>query len=565
MKPVDRRLLRQSRGTRRLLVASVAAGLAATACVIAQATLVAGMVTRAFLDGAGVRQLRAPLAALAAVAVARAVVAWAGEAAAGRAAAAATGELRVALVERAGRDAAGRRALPAGEVAALATTGLDAFDTYAARYLPALVLAASAPLAVVAWIAGLDRPAAVTLALTLPLVPLFLALVGWATAGRAASRLEALAALGARFLDAVQGLPTLRAFRRSRAQVEAVGRLGDRFRGETMAALRVALLSALVLELLATLGTAVVAVTVGLRLVHGGVGLRTALAVLILVPEAYLPLRSLGSQFHAAADGVAAAGRALDLLDAPGRAAALPPAALGPAGWTIRLEGVTVADEGRGRPALDAVDLEIRAGERLALVGPSGSGKSTLLSVLLGFTVPTSGRVVVERPGQAPFDLAGADHDGWLAGLAWVPQQPRSFAGTVADNVRLGRPGGGDADVWSALRAAGLAGEVANMPGGLDAAVGDEGARLSHGQRQRLALARALLRDAPLVLLDEPTASLDPAAEAAVEDALAGLAARRTVVVVAHRLRLVRAADRVVVLDRGRVVGDHRAVVGVVA
>lgn len=304
------------------------------------------------------------------------------------------------------------------------------------------------------------------------------------------------------------------------------------------------------------------AVAVGLRLAHGGIDLQTALTVLILVPEAYLPIRSVGAQFHASADGVAAATRALDVIEAPVPALRRPAApggspALG-SEWTIRLEGVTVVDEGRREPALRDVDLSIRAGERVALVGPSGSGKSTLLSVLLGFTRPTSGRVVVERPGAAPVDLADVETEAWLAGLAWVPQQPRLFTGTVRDNVRLGRPSANDAEVWAALRAAGVDGTVARLPRGLDAPVGEDGARLSAGERQRVALARAILRDAPLVLLDEPTSSLDPASEAAVEDALHALAARRTLVVVAHRLRLARAANRVVTLAAGRVVADRR-------
>ncbi|HET9441762.1 MAG TPA: thiol reductant ABC exporter subunit CydD, partial [Acidimicrobiales bacterium] len=525
MKPFDRRLLRHARSTRPLLVTAVAAGLAQTACVVAQAALLAGIVTRAFLDGARVEDLEGRLGLLLGVVVLRAVLALSGEAAAGHAAATAAAELRAALVARASRDAAGRGAAPSGEITALATTGLDAFESYVARYLPQLVLAALAPLVVLAWVAAADRTAAVILWLTLPLIPLFMALVGVATAHRAESRLQRLGDLGAHFLDVVQGLPTLRAFRRGRAQAGTIRAVAERFRDETMRMLRVAMLSALVLELLATLGTALVAVAVGLRLAGGGIDLQTALAVLILVPEAYLPIRSVGAQFHASADGVAAATRALDVIEAPGTAGASTPGAvavapsLGPApeepgSWTIRLEGVTVVDEGRGDPALRDVDLSIRAGERVALVGPSGSGKSTLLSVLLGFTRPTSGRVVVERPGAPPMDLAAVDPDAWLAGLAWVPQQPRLLTGTVGHNVGLGRPSAGDAEVWAALRAAGMDGVVAGFPGALDAQVGEGGARLSAGERQRLALARAFLRDAPLVLLDEPTASLDPGTEA---------------------------------------------------
>lgn len=561
MKPFDRRLLRHAGEVRRFLAVAVAVGLGSTVCVLVQATLVAAVVTRAFLGGAAVADLRGELGALLGVVLLRALLAWAGEAAALRSAATATAELRAALLERAGHDAVGRGAAHTGELAALATTGLDAFDTYVARYLPQLVLASTAPFVVLGWVAAHDRVAGAILALTLPLIPVFMVLVGLVAAARAEARLGTLSALGAHFLDVVQGLPTLRAFRRGRAQGETIRQVTDRFRHETMATLRVAFLSALVLELLATLGTALVAVAIGLRLVHGGIDLQTALTVLLLVPEAYLPIRAVGAQFHASADGVAAARRALDVIEAPapdrmGRSPKVT-ASLAPGPWTIRLEGVTVMDEGRARPALDAVDLEIRAGERLALVGPSGSGKSTLLSVVLGFTAPTAGRVVIERAGAPAVDLADVNPDRWAAQLAWVPQQPRLFAGTIADNLRLGCPHAQDGELWQALRAAGLDGMVARLPAGLGAPVGEGGARLSAGERQRLALARAFVGDAHLVLLDEPTASLDPASEAAVEDALHVMAGARTLVVVAHRLRLARAADRVVALDDGRVAWDR--------
>lgn len=554
MRPLDKRLLRHARATRRFLAATVAVGLASTVCVLAQASLLAAVVSRAFLGHARLGDLRPEMIGLLGVVVLRALLAWAGEVAAHRGAAAAVSQLRAAVVERAAHDAAGRDAEHTGELATLATTGLDALDAYFSRYLPQLVLAVVAPLAVVVWVAGRDRMAAAILAITLPLIPLFLALVGLAARHRADARLRTLSTLGAHFLDVVQGLPTLRAFRRGRAQVATISDVGDRFRHETMSTLRVAFMSALVLELLATLGTALVAVAVGLRLAHGGLDFQTALTVLILAPEAYLPIRNAGAQFHASADGVAAAQRVLDIIEAGSTPSSTPQARAALTGaWAIRLEGVSVRDSDRPQPALDGVDLEIRAGERLAIVGPSGSGKSTLLSVLLGFTPPAAGRVVIEPAEGVPVALSDLDPAAWRAQLAWVPQQPRLFAGTIADNVRLGRPGADDATVRQALEAAGLDKVVARLPGGLDALVGEGGGRLSAGERQRVALARAFLRDAPLVLLDEPTASLDPASEAAIEEALAELARTRTVVVVAHRLRLAQAADRVVVLDGGRV------------
>lgn len=557
MKPLDPRLLRHARTTRRFLLATVAVGVASTGTVLLQAALLADVISGAFLGSGDVASLRPQLVALAAVVALRAALGFVGELSAHLSAAAATSELRAALVGRAAASAAGRRTIPSGEAAALATSGLDALDAYFSRYLPQLILAVLAPLAIVAWVTRLDPVSALILALTLPLIPLFMALVGLAARQHARSRLGALSALGAHFLDVVQGLATLRAFRRGRAQVESIRSVSTRLGEQTMATLRVAFLSAFVLELLATLGTAMVAVTVGLRLAQGGLDFRTALTVLILAPEAYLPLRSAGAQFHASADGVAAAGRALDLIEAGDRDRPKGSEMVDlRGGWRIRVVAATVVDPDRAVPALDHLDLQIAAGEHLALVGESGSGKSTLLSVLLGLTPPDSGSVMVDLPGRPSVPLDRIDASSWRAQMAWVPQRPRLFAGTIADNVRLGTPEADEPSVLRALHMACLGDVVARLPDGIHTEVGEDGTALSAGERQRVCLARAFLRDAPLVLLDEPTSNLDLASEAAISTAVSRLARDRTVVVVAHRRRMVLDATRVVRLAAGRVVAD---------
>ncbi|MEV5463781.1 thiol reductant ABC exporter subunit CydD, partial [Streptomyces cellulosae] len=384
---------------------------------------------------------------------------------------------------------------------------------------------------------------------TLPLIPVFGALVGMHTATRTARQWRLLARLGGHFLDVVAGLPTLRAFGREGHQTRVVGEMADAHRRATMRTLRVAFLSSFVLETVATLSVALVAVPVGLRLLGGELDLRTALTVLFLAPEAYLPLRAAGAAFHDSAEGITVAERVFAVLDdaeaVPTTRTSRTPA---PDARTalLRLDRVTVHHPDRAEPALLDVGLTVRPGEHVALVGPSGAGKSTLLSLLLGFTAPTSGRVTVDGT-----DLRDIDPDAWHAQVAWVPQRPHLFAASVADNIRLGRPGAGHAEVRAAARAASADRFIEELPDGYDTVLGEHGAGLSAGQRQRIALARAFLKDAPVLLLDEPTAHLDPESEAAVTRATADLMRGRTAVVVAHRTSLLPYADRVVSVRAG--------------
>jgi ATP-binding cassette subfamily C protein CydD len=542
-RPFDPRLLRRVPTARRDLAVLALLGVLAAALIVAQATALAAVLATAF-DG---HLNRPALAGFVLAVTARSALAWAQGTVSARVAATVKAALRADLLGAVGRHGpgwvAGQRA---GELATLAGRGLDALDAYFTGYLPQLVLSVTVPVAVLARIVLADWSSALIIALTLPLIPVFGALLGWQAQAATERQWRRLSLLGGHFLDMVAGLPTLRAFGRARAQTEVVRRMADGHRAATMKTLRIAFLSALVLELVATLSVALVAVPVGIRLLGGGLALHTALLVLLLTPEAYLPLRAAGSRFHASMEGLTALDEALTVSAAPATPRAAEGAAVPDGRGEIHLEAVTVAYE--RTTALRDVTLTIRPGERIAVIGPSGAGKSTLLGLLLGFVTPTGGRVTVDG-----IDLATADLDAWRRHVAWVPQRAHLFAATLTDNIRLGAPDTPPGAVAAAVRDAALDDVVAGLPDGLDTLLGERGHGLSSGQRQRVALARAFLRDAPVVLLDEPTARLDTASEAVVLDATRRLVAGRTALLVAHRPALLADADRVLRVEDGRV------------
>jgi thiol reductant ABC exporter CydD subunit len=546
---VDSRLLRHSRATRRFLLASAALTLGSSALLIVAAFAISELVVAAFQDGADLDDETLWLFVLALVVLTRSVLAWAGQVAAHRAAADAKSQVRRELLAHTVRlGPAWLARHRAGDLTTVATRGIDELDGYFAGYLPALLAATVLPVTVLVVIATQDPISALIIAVTWPLIPLFGSLVGRGTAQATRRQWRSLALLGGHFLDVVQGLPTLLLFNRAKVQVATIRRRAEEHRCATMSTLRLAFLSSAALEFVATISVAVIAVSIGLRLVDARIDLGTALVVLILAPEAYWPLRQVAAQFHASAPGVAAAASAFDVL-----AEAVPVTGGGSAPVpelsraALRVEGLRVEHD-RDRPALADLDLVIRPGEFVGIAGASGSGKTTLLWVLLRFRSASAGRVVVDGPHGA-VDLAELDPDEWRRQVAWVPQQPWLAPASILDNVRLVRPDADDTAVARALRMANATEFVAALPAGADTVLGENGHGLSAGQRQRIALARAFLRDAPLVLLDEPTAHLDRDNEAAISAAVRRLARNRTVVAVAHRPALLAGADRVIHLS----------------
>ena len=570
---LDRRLFAEARIARFNLIVTITAGVLNAVLMVAQAWLLSCIVSGVFLGGDTLADAEPRLLLLLAASIGRAGTAWLQTASAAGAAARVKSSLRRRLFEHIAAlgpsYTAGERS---GELANTLVEGIDALDAYFAQYLPQLALAALVPLTVLLIAFPIDLLSGVVFLVTAPLIPIFMILIGKAADALTARQWGVLSRMSAHFLDVLQGLTTLKLFDRARRQVEAIRMITEQFRRTTLSVLRVAFLSALVLEMVGTISTAIIAVQIGLRLLAARLPFVDALFVLLLAPEFYQALRNLGLRFHAGMSGVAAAQRIFAVLEtapsqppsprrpAHGGSTPLSPvwergkvSALTPP-FHIVFDDVHVAYEGEARPALNDVSFEIRPGETVALVGPSGAGKSTIAALLLRFVEPGQGTITVN--GEP---LAGIPAGAWREYLAWVPQRPTLFDDSAAANIRLARP---DATLDEVIEAAKLAHAhefISALPQGYDTPLGERGARLSGGQAQRIALARAFLRDAPLVLLDEATARLDPANEALIRAAMARLLEGRTALVIAHRLNTVTRADRIVVLEGGRIaqMGTH--------
>ncbi|OCB54510.1 thiol reductant ABC exporter subunit CydD [Mycobacterium malmoense] len=523
---------------RRYLVSTVLCGVVISGCAIGSAIVLAGVVARAVGDHPphGLAAWRAPLAILLALWTIRTMAHWLQARLGQRGASAVIADLSGQVLTSVTARQPGELATQRDAAALVVTRGLDGLRPYFTGYLPALLLAAILTPATVAVIAVYDLKSAAIVAITLPLIPVFMVLIGLATADRSAAALAAMTTLQGRLLDLIAGIPTLRALGRGQGPERRIAELADAHRRSAMATLRIAFLSALVLELLATLGVALIAVGIGLRLVFGEMTLATGLTVLLLAPDVYWPLRRIGVEFHAAQDGRAAADQAFALIGESSR-----PKAHGRTvtarGARIRIEGLSVA--GRDGHAPCDLDAVVEPGSVTVLTGRNGAGKSTALQAITGLTVPSSGRVTV-----AGADVADLEPAAWWRQLSWLPQRPVLVPGTVRDNLALF---GALDDVQTACAASDFDTVLADLPDGLDTVLGRGGVGLSLGQRQRLGLARALGSSAPVLLLDEPTAHLDARAEERVLRAIAERArAGATVVVVGHRAPVLAIADRVV-------------------
>lgn len=539
MRPVDPRLVAHATTARWHLAAAVSLGLVTAALVIAQATVV-GMTLADVFAGRTDTIARAALT-VAAIGCGRAATAWATEVSAHRASASVKSELRrtaLARITQLGPTWVSRTRT--SDVATSLVSGLDALDPYFARYLPSLVLAIAVPAAGTAWILRYDLLSAVIVALTLPLVPFFMVLVGKVTESEVDRQWRGLQALAGHFLDLVTGVTTLKAFNRSSQQTRALQASGEEYRIATMRVLRVSFLSALVLELIATVAVALVAVSIGLRLDMGEFTLAHGLVILILVPEVYLPLRNVGTHFHAAAAGTAAVQQVLDIIQTPPLARHDGILTAGPC-LTLEFRDVTVTYPGAASPALKSFDALLRSGELTVVQGPSGCGKTTALSLLMRFLDSDSGTVLVDGT-----DICHIETASLRSVISYLPQTPWLPYGTLREALCASGEYP-EEQIVDACRRAGL--DVTELPAGLDSRVSRR-AGLSAGQRRRVALARLLLAPGRIVLLDEPTASVDAAAEHTIVETARALAAEgRLVVLVSHREAAASSAQNVITMS----------------
>jgi len=540
---MHRRLLALTGDTRLSLIVTILSGVAAGLLTIWQAWLLSEIINAVFLERDSLEEVTPLLGWMLVAITGRGLLTWLNEVAANRAAIKIKTDLRKRLFAHFLRlGPSYSRGQRSGELTMAAVEGIEALDAYFSQYLPQLAVTALVPVSILMVVFPIDLLSGVILLITAPLIPFFMVMIGRSAEALTKRQFETLSLLSAHFLDSLQGLTTLKVFGQSKAQARTIMQVSERFRDATLGVLRVTFLSALVLELLATLSTAVIAVEIGFRLLYARMDFQPALFLLVLAPEFYMPLRALGARFHAGMAGTTAARRIYEILDMPANEVEISEVREEFTG--IELSNVTFTYPGEEKPALQNINLRIQPGQHIALVGKTGAGKTTLAHLLLGFIQATSGQV----------NVPSSTH------IAWVPQKPYLFHDTAASNIRLGRANAGNAEIAQAAKAAYLHEFIETLPQKYETVIGEGGARLSSGQAQRLALARAFLKNAPILILDEPTSSLDPETEALVERSTRQLMQGRTVITIAHRLNTVFQADQIIVLDRGQIIeqGTHQ-------
>jgi len=556
---LDSRLLVQLRRAWLPLILTVLSGLAGGILIVIQARVLSQVLAGVHLSGWDLSKAEGSLEVFLGVLAGRFILTWLGETSAVKISVRVKEALRQRLLEKIERlgpvSLTGERS---GEIAATLVQGLDALDAYFSQFLPQVALAGLVPLCLLLAIFPLDWVSGLVLLLTAPLLPMFMILIGGSAEKMTRRQWGILSRMSANLLETLQGLSTLKALGQMDRAGERIRSVSEQYRQVTMGILRVTFLSSLTLELVSTISIALIAVQIGLRLITGGMAYEQALFILVAAPDFYLPIRQLGQRFHAATSGVSAARRIFEILDTPEAAPSTSTLPGKRFRWQaapfIQFQNVTTRYPGADENTLHEINLELKAGTVTALIGPSGAGKSTLVNLLLGFMAPAAGRILVDG-----FDLLEYDRADWRKGIAWVSQTPYFFQGSLAENLTLGGLECSDRHIRQALERVGLGKWLASLPQGLQTQIGDAGMKLSSGQRQRLAMSRAFLRNPGLVILDEPTAHLDVRGENDLLDSIQELCKDRTVLLIAHRLPSLRLAQQVIIMQGGRIVESGSA------
>jgi ATP-binding cassette subfamily C protein CydCD len=558
---MHRRLLILTRDSRFSLTLTIASGFLAGLLTIWQAWNLATVVDGVFLQKFSLEQVATPLIFILLAISGRTFLTWVNEVAANAVAVKIKTDLRERLFAHILKlGPAYSRGQRTGELTTAAVEGIEALDAYFSQYLPQLVITALVPISILVFVFPIDLLTGLVFLITAPLIPFFMIIIGKGAEVVTKRQYETLRLLSAHFLDSLQGLTTLKLFGQSKGQAKNVAKVAEQFRDRTLSVLRITFLSALALEMLATISTAIVAVEIGFRLLYRNMEFQPALFLLVLAPEFYMPLRALGARFHAGMNGTTAAKRIYEILDTPvseSKVESQKSELARPSTFDLRLEDVSFTYPNETTPALQNINLQIKQGQHIALVGKTGAGKSTLAQLLLGFIQPTQGNINYQSP------ITNLLIPNPQSLISWVPQRPHLFHTTIAENIRLGKADATHEEIIQAAKAARLHDFIESLPEKYETIVGESGARLSSGQAQRLALARAFLKNAPILILDEPTSALDPETETLLEESTRELMRGRTTITIAHRLNTIFQADQIIVLDEGRIIeqGTHRELI----
>lgn len=559
---IDRRLFQLLKEERTPFIFSIISGALAAGMLIAQAYYLSLVIDSAFIQRSGMERLFLPLGLFALFSTLRMAFNWFSHTEANRGTLIIREKVFNRLTNTVGvLGPIYAKSVQSGRLSTTLLKGVEALDAYYSQYIPQLFFALFTPLLIAGTILPGDPISGGILLLTAPLIPLFMILIGKSASAMTEKQWKTMSRMSGFFLDVLQGLPTLKLFAQSKRQHDAIEESGESFRHATMRVLKVAFLSSLTLELVGTIGMAIIAVGVGLRLMGGKLTFQHALFVLILTPDFYLPLRQLGTKFHAGMEGVSASKEIFAILDqstpAPVQQAAF--AVQESAGKRpILFTDVSYTYPGASQPALEGINATIPAGKTTAIIGPSGAGKSTLINLLLRFQEPAAGSITID--GNPIHDIPLEE---WHRQISWVPQHPYLFNATLRENILLARPDASAEEMESALKKTGLTTFIGSLPDGLETMIGEEGARLSGGEAQRVALARAFLKNAPLLVLDEPTSHTDPELEAALRSSIQELIKGRTTIIIAHRLETIRSAEQILVVSEGKITqcGTHEELI----